>query len=392
MFGQTPLVVILLFMLYAVGTAVAAIACVYLLLRRGNAFAPDVVTPPRLRRWTAVFFAFMAVGHVWYMPTVVLTSEDDIMLCMLIGALLDCITVIPLAIVILFCMLQDRRRPLWPIAVAVAPLVVTLVVSIITRNDDLVGPLRVYLLLLGIVLTIYMVRAVREYGRWLRDNYADLEHKEVGQSFVVLAIILLMFGIYASGVGGLAYEYVVQVCGIVLICYLLWRVETLSDLSIAHTLPLPAEEDAVPSANLSPSDDPGSSDNLGSSDKLGPSDDLGPLLKQYCIDTQLYLQNDLTLAQLAQAIGSNRTYLGQYFSRQDTTYNAYINNLRIHHFISLYHEAGAARRPFTAQQLASESGYRSYSTFSLAFKQRMGQSVTAWMHDSAPDYNADAAS
>ena len=34
-----------------------------------------------------------------------------------------------------------------------------------------------------------------------------------------------------------------------------------------------------------------------------------------------------------------------------------------------------------AQQLASESGYRSYSTFSLAFKQRTGQSVTVWMHD-----------
>ena len=31
-----------------------------------------------------------------------------------------------------------------------------------------------------------MVRALRQYGRWLRDNYADLEHKEVWQSFVVL--------------------------------------------------------------------------------------------------------------------------------------------------------------------------------------------------------------
>ena len=35
-----------------------------------------------------------------------------------------------------------------------------------------------------------------------------------------------------------------------------------------------------------------------------------------------------------------------------------------------------------AQQLAIESGYHSYSTFSLAFKQRTGQSVTAWMRES----------
>ena len=47
--------------------------------------------------------------------------------------------------------------------------------------------------------------------------------------------------------------------------------------------------------------------------------------------------------------------------------------------MSLYREAVAAQRSFTAQQLASESGYRSYSTFGIAFKQRMGQTVTAWM-------------
>ena len=29
-----------------------------------------------------------------------------------------------------------------------------------------------------------MVCAIRTYGHWLRDNYADLEHKEVWQSFV----------------------------------------------------------------------------------------------------------------------------------------------------------------------------------------------------------------
>jgi AraC-like DNA-binding protein len=111
------------------------------------------------------------------------------------------------------------------------------------------------------------------------------------------------------------------------------------------------------------------------------SDEIGSLLQQNCIDTQLYLQHDLTVSQLAQAIGTNRTYLSQYFSRQGTTYNAYINNLRINHFVSLYREAIAAQRSFTVQRLASESGYRSYSTFSLAFKQRMGQSVTAWMRD-----------
>ena len=105
------------------------------------------------------------------------------------------------------------------------------------------------------------------------------------------------------------------------------------------------------------------------------------MLKELCVDKQLYLQHDLTLHQLAQAIGTNRSYLSQYFSRQGITYNTYINNLRINHFINLYQELAAADQPIVAQELAQESGFRSYSTFGRAFMQRTGQSVTAWMRD-----------
>jgi AraC-like DNA-binding protein len=106
---------------------------------------------------------------------------------------------------------------------------------------------------------------------------------------------------------------------------------------------------------------------------------IGELLQQHCIDTQIYLQHDLSISQLAKVIGTNRLYLSQYFSGIGITYNTYINDLRINHFIDLYNEAAAAKRPFTAQQLAHDSGYRSYSTFGLAFKQRTGQTVTEWM-------------
>jgi AraC-like DNA-binding protein len=102
-------------------------------------------------------------------------------------------------------------------------------------------------------------------------------------------------------------------------------------------------------------------------------------LKQHCEEPQLYLQHDLTLLQLAKAVGTNRFYLSQYFSSQDSTYNAYINNLRVNHFVSVYREAVAAHRSFTVMQLAQESGFRSYNTFSSAFKRKTGQSVTAWI-------------
>ena len=339
-------------MLYAAVTVLAMIACCYLLFRRANAIAPDITPPVRLRRWTAAFFAVFVLNHVWYMwPTFFLTSSDDVLLANLLGGVIDCTTFFPVSIIVLLTMLQDRRRPLWPVALMVAPLVAGIVWCVATRSRALFPTMIAYLLLLSIGLIIYMVRALRQYGRWLRDNYADLEHKEVWKSFVVLAIMLLVFAFYVTSNQGFLYEYVLQGMVVVLICHLLWRVETLSDLSMP--------QQCIPPKSL--------------------PDSIEPLLQQYCIDTRLYLQHDLTLAQLAKAVGTNRSYLSQYFSSQGITYNAYINNLRIRHFVTLYHEAVASQRPFTAQRLAHESGYRSYSTFTLAFKQRMGKNVTAWM-------------
>jgi AraC-like DNA-binding protein len=103
------------------------------------------------------------------------------------------------------------------------------------------------------------------------------------------------------------------------------------------------------------------------------------LLQKRCIDTQLYLQHDLTIQHLAKDIGTNRYYLSQYFSQQGVTYNDYINGLRIDHFVAHYRETVTSRHPFTVKQLAQESGYRSYSTFSLAFKRQTGMSVSLWM-------------
>ena len=393
-------------MLYAVVTAMAMLASCYLLFRRANAIAPDVTPPLRLRRWAAAFFAILALNHVWYMPIFFLSSSEDIMMTDLVGGLLDSMTLFPVAVILLLAMLQDRRRPLWPVAAMMTPIVVAGVWSVATRSYALLPMVYAYFLLMCIGLIIYMVRALRQYCRWLRDNFADLEHKEVWQSFVVLAIIMLVFAVYVFTSEGPVYQYAMQVIILVLVCYLLWRVETLQNL---QTLPLPLpemegsdypkgqeptyrqeEEVTTPLPHREGSGVESAGERLPSDEEENAlsqtiRNKIGALLMQHCIDTKLYLQHDLNLSQLAKAIGTNRFYLSQYFSAQGITYNAYINDLRIQHFMSLYREAVAANRPFTAQQLASESGYRSYNTFRNAFKLRMGQNVRDWMCDTAPD-------
>ena len=170
-----------------------------------------------------------------------------------------------------------------------------------------------------------------------------------------------------------------QVIFVILICYLLWRVETLSDLSIPVD---DAAEEMATTENVEDNDLSLSIRNR-SALPLGLSKNIGPLLKKCCEEQQLYLQYDISVTQLAQQIGINRSYLSNHFTLQGITYNTYINGLRIQHFINLYHEASATNQPITVKQLAHQSGFRSYSTFNAAFKQSMGMTATEWMNSVA---------
>ena len=367
-------------MLYAVEMTMALMASAYLLFRRGNAFAEDIIPPLRLRRWTAAFFGIMAAGHLWYLPGEMVDDSQAATLWMLIGGLLDCLLTLPVALIVMLCMLQDRRRPLWPVWLAMVPLVIMMGVNIANRNDALLPWMQGYFLLAVIGFTVYMVREVQRYGRWLRDNYADLEHKEVWKSLLVIAAIILLFVYYVVGYGGMTYEFIVQVCGIAMICYLLWRVETLQDLN----LPISSENIVV--ADATPIDDSDAMDTMIATEETEEADaslsvrnNIGPLLRQHCEEPQLYLQYDLSLTQLATLIGVNRSYLSKHFALQGITYNTYINDLRIRHFVSLCQERAAAHQPLSVQQLSLDSGFRSYSTFNGAFKQVMHTTATEWL-------------
>lgn len=344
-------------LLYGSVIGISVMAALYLLLRRGNSIAPEVKSPVRLRRWAAGFLVATALSHVFwvcyvYHPTPVVYS---------IVCGLDMLMLFPTIAGILLSMLQDKQRPVWPVLVALIPALVLSAFCLIRGDDVLYLPLSIYVIVLYGLLMLYMYFAVRNYGRWLRDNYADLENKEVWLSFIILGLFLLFFIMYNSTTEvSTILVYFLQIDCILIVALLLWRVETLPELT-ANVVPEAEQE------------------KLEQEQKQKPSK-METLLKKHCENKRLYLQNDLTLAQLAGAIGTNRTYLSQHFAQQGITYNAYINGLRIRHFVRLYEKALADGREFTAQQLAFESGFHSYSTFSNTFKQIMGTTVATWMH------------
>ena len=145
----------------------------------------------------------------------------------------------------------------------------------------------------------------------------------------------------------------------------LWRVETLQQLDEEQVEE--AEEEKFEELTT------------GSESASRLPNHIGPLLKKHCEDSFLYLQKDLTLMRLSTEIGTNRTYLSAYFQQQGITYNAYINRLRIEHFIQIYRDSIDTNKPFSVQEKATESGFQSYRTFATAFKTLMGMTASEWM-------------
>lgn len=368
MYTQQSLQDTLFLMLYGGIAILALITGLYMWLRRSNAIAPDVTSPIALRLWTGAFFVTSALSHIWWYVLGVYWLTDDRMIRDIVAVTLDHITLVPFVMALLLHMLQDRKRPLWPWVLAQLPIVASAAIGIIRHNGFYGFDLTTYWqIAVMTIFVIYYIHALIQYGRWLHENYADLEHKEVWQSLLFVAILFVVYEFYFTNPGEMAREYLAQLETLVIIVFLIWRVETLQEL----------REPEDESAELTSQSD---SDQQNRSESSIQSN-IGSLLLVYCETPQLYLQHDLTLSQLAEAIGTNRTYLSQYFAQQGITYNAYINRLRISHFEQLYREALQSKRPGTAQQLAHECGFSSYSTFATAFKLFMGQTVTAWMKE-----------
>ena len=386
--GQTPVQSILFFVLFGVTGVVPLLAALYLLLRPCNVFSADIKPPMRLRRWAASFFVFSALTHVWWLLFFIFSRDQQSVVYQLI-ILTDCVLLLTTVAGTMLSMLQDRRRPVWPVMLAMLPFVLLTCAYMANPSNLLKQMVMIYLLLLSALFTVYMVFAIRRYDRWLNDNYADLEHKRVWLSQVVAFLCMLLFVLYVVA-EDMVLIYCLHIVDLVLIFLLLWRVETLPQLDAA-----PAEEAHTPQApDRLVSTASAESAFVPDTMPIMPTqpeqpladpinidvDQMEQLLKEHCEATRLYLEHDLTLQTLAQAMGTNRSYLSQYFSRQGITYNTYINSLRINQFISRCRELSAAGQDIPIQQLALESGFGSYRTFSRAFLQRTGKSVTVWMN------------
>lgn len=125
--------------------------------------------------------------------------------------------------------------------------------------------------------------------------------------------------------------------------------------------------------NHSKQKDPISQDKVDSMQPLSQADSesmasLGKRLEECFEQDKVYLNPKLRLSELAVRLGTNRTYLSQYFNQScEQSFYEYVNNYRVRHSMQLLRTTN-----YNLEVVASMSGFNSMSTFRRAFQQVNG--------------------
>jgi AraC-like DNA-binding protein len=145
-----------------------------------------------------------------------------------------------------------------------------------------------------------------------------------------------------------------------------------------------AQEAADREANAQPeSEEEASSDKYARSGMTDAARELiAQRLQQRMQQFNDFLDNDLSLASLAENIGTSPQLLSQYLNHSlELSFFDYINGLRVERVQQLMLDPTQSKK--TIIQLAFAAGFNSKSTFNLAFKKKTSYSPSQWRENQA---------
>lgn len=367
---------------FGITVAVSLVAGLYLLLSRRVVTSGNLRPIQPLRREAGWYALVVAASHILLILSYFTGRER--LTADVTCSFFDMFISLPFIIHFNANLLQNRRTPWRPALLADIPLVVCATGYFLCFDFKwAIAYCALFILILSAFSLIYFSR-VHGYRQWLHENYPGLEHSETWWCLAMMGVILLFFLFYFVYDGSLTDMYVMRLMVVLLIGSLTFRVDGLQRLDIASGHTDGTAAPAVPDVGVAVPEVPAAR-------PVAAPVDFTAQLEELADKTKFYLEYDLSLHQLAKTLKTNRTYLGQYFAARGTTYNAYVNGLRIRHFISLYREAAGNSTPLHVKQLAQQSGYRSYYTFRDAFKRVMHCPPTDWLErEGAPAEGNDA--
>lgn len=276
-----------------------------------------------------------------------------------LSAIATCVDII--AVPIYGFILVELCRPGWIktrwMVMTEVPFVVMSMLYVLTQNHLFYMLLWLLSLAYGLWCIVWVVHDLPRYHRWLKNEYSYQEninlHWMIGVTllFFIILCIWVVDCIYPSTLIDTIYT-LSSLVGWMVVCYFINRQELVIK-EVIDSLPTETAEPLAPAAADGETEE---SDN----ERIKLLSE--QLEKLFTVD-KVYLEPRLRLVDLAQKLGTNRTYLSNFFNKErQTTFYEFVNGYRIS-----YSENLLTTTDYTLDVVAELSGFNSLSTFRRAF-------------------------
>lgn len=285
-------------------------------------------------------------------------------------------TAIPACAFVLFSLTGIRKLNHKRLLIHETPFIAALVLYLISQSQWVFYITFVYSLLYGVVMFTTTLRDVKQYEKQICMIYSDLEHRTLNWLLCVVWMFFIMLIVWT------AFTFICRPMTDILFyccCMVLWH---RINLHLVDHLAI-KEEDVNESVDI---DTPiadmltdelteSTEDSDDSHDAFGFGDELIRLMEE----EKAYLNPSLTINDVAQSLGTNRTYLSRHINNE--------LKLNFFDFVNQYRIAMAEKMLLGSNKsidtIASETGFNSTMNFRRVF---------ARTHDCTPgQFRAQAA-
>lgn len=268
-----------------------------------------------------------------------------------------------------------RQKVLQPLILLVPTILA--IGYIITSSETLLFAFNGIFTLEWMLLVGYYVVLYRRFAYDLKTNYSSISQSMLHglhMQWIVSALTLVIFTLCVT-FDTLFWNSIDILANVLAICVFVYTSEHMMPIPEKgkNSLTIPKEEKIIGNGKVPTMNSEHSGNTLAPSREYEDTLNLAEALHNKCEMQILFCNPDLTLADLALAVGTNRTYLGEWFTENGTTFYHYINMLRVRHAASLLTNTDCS-----IKQIQTDSGFSNRTTFSKYFQKYYGCSPTEY--------------
>lgn len=269
---------------------------------------------------------------------------------------------VPASSFYLFELIKPGSMNIKKVALVLIPFIILTSAFVIVPSLALFEYYWLFIILYGIATVGVLFSLGKKYSKHIKDNYSFSEN--IGLSWlnrstlILITCFIVWITIYLLGESQWG-DIIYYLTSIIFWSYILYNTSKLIRVEVPDK-----ELEEVSSEESEEKDEEKEEDHIFSNSFI-------ELLNKAMEEDKLYLNPRLTITDLANAIGTNRTYLSHYInSTMQTSFYDYVNNYRIENTSKLL--LLTINPMFTIDEIAEQSGFNSVSTFRRAFQKNTG--------------------